>query len=426
MNAGEGRSTKKPPRLRAAGIEEQILSLVASKDKTLLDSHTLATGLTAAPHLLKSAAIYGANASGKSNLLKALQSMRGVVVESTVVPLGQTFAVQPFRLDTESEKQPIEFEVTFVMGGVRYQYGFSMTQQRIIREHLLVYKAFKPQRSFARRVDEATGKDIYEFGPSLKGPKNVWEGATRSNVLFLSMAVQLNSEALRPVFDWFANRLVIFNETSPLGLQLTAQMLKQSESRKRICDFLAAADISIADIEVATRKTSMPEVHVDFLTGKAEVRAKEIEAFRLRLSHVTDAGQAVFDLADESRGTQELLFLSGPVLELLGKGRTLVIDELSSMHTTLLQALVRLFYHPEINAGGSQLIFTTHNTSLLDAYGLFRRDQIWFMEKQDDQSSRLYSLWEYSPRKNEALGRSYLQGRYGAVPMLGSPFGAPS
>jgi len=403
--------------------DEQILSLIASKDKSLVDTHTLATNLKAAPHLLKSAVVYGANASGKSNLVKALQYMRGVVVESAVVPPGQAFAVQPFRLDMRSEQQPSKFEVSFIIDGVRHQYGFAMTPQRVIHEHLLVYKAFKPQRWFERRFDEATGKDVYEFGSGMKGPKNVWEDATRSNALFLSVAVQLNSEALRPVFDWFANRLVIFNEASPLGLQSTAQMLKQSEGRKRICDFLTAADISIADIEVATRKSSMPEVHVDFLTGKAELRTKEVETFRLRLSHVADAGKAVFDLADESSGTQALLFLSGPVLELLSEGRTLVIDELSSMHTLLLQALVRLFHNPEINTGGAQLIFSTHDTSLLDAYGLFRRDQIWFMAKQNDQSSRLYSLWEYSPRKNEALGRSYLQGRYGAVPMLGSPFG---
>ena len=124
-----------------------MLSLVASKDKTLRDTHTLATNLKAAPNLLRCAVLYGANASGKSNLIKGLQYMRGVVVESaTVMQPGQTYAVQPFRLDMESAGQPTEFEVTFIVSGVRYQYGFAMTPQRIVREHLLVYKAFKPQR----------------------------------------------------------------------------------------------------------------------------------------------------------------------------------------------------------------------------------------------------------------------------------------
>ena len=153
---------------------EQVLSLVASKDKTLQDTHTLATGLKAAPSLLRSAAVYGANASGKSNLIKALQYMRGVVIESaTVIQPGQTYdRLQEFRLDPESAGQPTEFEVTFILDCVRYQYGFSMTKQRIVSEHLLVYKAFKPQRWFERYLDIDTDKDVYEFGPGLKGSKN--------------------------------------------------------------------------------------------------------------------------------------------------------------------------------------------------------------------------------------------------------------
>jgi uncharacterized protein len=405
--------------------EEQVLSLVASPDKTLLASHTLATGLKTAPNLLKSAVVYGGNASGKSNLIKALQYMRGVVLESaTVIQPGQTYAVQPFRLDSESGRQPTEFEVTFILEGVRYQYGFAMTPQRIVSEHLLVYKAFKPQRWFERHFDEETGKDIYDFGPGLKGAKNLWEGATRPNALFLSMAVQLNSEALRPVFDWFANRLVIFNEVSPLSPQLSVQMLKQDEQRKAICEFLRAADISIADVEVVTRKVPGQAVHFDLVAGKTEVRSEEMEEHQLRFSHVTDQGKAVFDLLDESNGTRNLLFLVGPVLDILKKGLTLVVDELdTSMHTLLVQALVRLFHRPEVNTGGAQIVFTTHDTSLLDAYGLFRRDQIWFVEKKPDQSSELYSLLEFSPRKNEAIERGYLQGRYGALPFLSDKLG---
>jgi energy-coupling factor transporter ATP-binding protein EcfA2 len=388
--------------------DEQVLSLVASKDTSLQDTHTLRTGLKAVPSLLRSAVVYGANASGKSNLVKALQHMRGVVLESASVRQpGQPFTVQPFRLDSRSASEPTEFEVTFLLEGVRYQYGFAMTPQRIVREHLLVYKAFKPQRWFERHFDVSTGKDVYDFGPGLKGAKHLWEGATRPNALFLSMAVQLNSEALRPVFDWFAKGLVILDEQTPLNPQTSIQWLRQAGRRQQLCDFLTAADISIADIEVVTRQA--PD---------------DTEEHQLRFSHVTEQGRAVFDLMDESNGTRNLLFLAGPVLDILNQGLTLVIDELdTSLHTLLVRELVRLFHRSEVNTGGAQLIFTTHDTSLLDAPDLFRRDQVWLVEKDRDQASALVALSEFSPRKNEALERGYLLGRYGGVPLLNPALG---
>lgn len=406
--------------------DEQALSLVASKDKTLQDTHTYATGLKAAPHLLLSAVIYGANASGKSNLIKSLQYMRGVVAESAaIVQPGQTYAVQPFRLDEVSSSEPTEFEITFILGQVRYQYGFAMTPQRIVSEHLLVYKAFKPQRWFERHFDVDSGKDVYEFGTGLKGPKNLWEGATRPNALFLSMAVQLNSEALRPVFDWLIGGLVIFNEQEKLNQQVSIQMLKQPDGHKRLCNFLTAADISIADIEVNTRRVKGHGIKLDLVTGKQEAAPFEDEVDELKFRHVTEQGNAVFDLGDESSGTRNLLFLAGPVLGILREGLTLLVDELdTSLHPHLVQALVRLFHNPAINTSGAQLIFTTHDTSLLDAYGLFRRDQIWFVEKRKDQSSELFGLLDFSPRKNEAFERGYRQGRYGAVPIIGDLVGA--
>ncbi len=402
--------------------DEQVLSLVASTDKTLLDTHAVGTGLKAAPYLLKSAVVYGANASGKSNLVKALQYMRGVVLESAALPPGQAFdRLQPFKLDAESSQQPSEFEVTFIVDEVRYQYGFAMTPQRIVSEHLLVYKAFKPQRWFERHFDAESGKDVYEFGPSLKGAKNLWEGATRPNALFLSMAVQLNSDTLRPVFDWFANRLVIFNEQSPLSPQFSVQMLKNEVQRKVICDFLRAADISIADIEVATKQAMIHSVRFELATGKREEETGEQAVDEVKFHHETEHGKAVFDMVDESSGTRNLLFLTGPILDILNKGLTLIVDELdTSLHTLLVQSLVRLFHQSTVNTGGAQLVFTTHDTSLLDAYGLFRRDQIWFVEKKPDQSSSIYPLIDFSPRKNEALERGYLQGRYGALPFLRS------
>ncbi|PWV65681.1 hypothetical protein C7443_101165 [Plasticicumulans acidivorans] len=404
--------------------DEQVLSLVASSDKTLRDTHTIATGLNAAPQVLRSAVIYGANASGKSNLIKALQYMKAVVVESaTVVQPGQTYAVQPFRLDRQSEREPTSFEVTFILDGVRYQYGFALTPLRIVREYLLVYKAFKPQRWFERRVDDE-GNEAYTFGPGLKGAKSLWETATRSNALFLSMAVQLNSEALRPVFDWFARRLVIFNEQAQVGLQTSFQMLQQPTAHRRICDFLSAADISIADIDIQTRKVQGPSVHIDMAAGKTEVKMEETEEFQLRFHHETERGAADLDLMDESNGTRVLLHFAGPVLDILDKGLTLFIDELdTSLHTLLVRKLVGLFHQREINTKNAQLVFTTHDTSLLDATGLFRRDQVWLVKKAQDQASQLIGLAEFSPRKTEALERGYLLGRYGGVPFLDHALG---
>lgn len=383
--------------------DEQVFSLVASKDKTDLDTHAFQTGLSAVPSVLLSSAIYGGNASGKSNVIKALQYMRGLVTESASgMQPGQLFQFQPFRLDTQSGEQPTTFEVTFLIDGIRYQYGFAMTASRIVSEHLLVYKAFKPQRWFTRAFDETLGKDVYEFGAGLKGPKHMWESATRSNSLFLSMAAQLNSEVLQPVFEWFSQKLVIFNEDTPLGPDASIQMLLQADRRVAVCRFLSAADISITDIDVQT----------------------DAQQRRLRFHHVTDQGQAIFELADESSGTRNLLFLAGPVFNVLDQGLTLVIDELdTSLHTLLVRELVRLFHNPAINKAHAQLVFTTHDTSLLNAPSLLRRDQVWLAEKDRNQATALIGLYEYSPRKNEALERGYLVGRYGGVPLVSQGLG---
>ena len=399
--------------------DEQTLSLVAASDKTLQEHNTIPSGVKAAPQLLRSAVIYGPNAGGKSNLIKALQYMRGVVAESaTLIQPGQSFNVQPFKLDRASSEQPTEFEATFVLNGVRYQYGFALNAQRVISEYLLVYKAFKPQLWFERKYDPKVGKDTYEFGSNLKGSKSVWEGATRPNALFLSMAVQLNSEQLRPVFDWFVNGLVIFNDITPLSPQFSVEMLRKAEAKQAICNFLTSADISIADIDVVTRRVPGKSVHFDIAAGKTEVKEEDQDIYELFFHHVTKQGKATFRLDDESMGTRNLLFLIGPILDILDKGLTLCVDELdSSLHPLLVRRLVELFHNPSLNAKGAQLIFSTHDTSLLDSE-IFRRDQIWFVEKDSKQASKLYPLSDFSPRKNEALERGYLMGRYGGLPFF--------
>lgn len=399
--------------------DNQILSFVAASDRSLAETNTIQSGIKATPRLVRSTVIYGANASGKSNVIKALQYMRAVVAESaSVIQPGQTFNVSPFRLDTASSDQPTAFEITFILDGVRYQYGFELTPQRITSEHLLVYKAFKPQQWFKRSYDPKTGQDHYEFGSGLIGQKSVWEKATRPNSLFLSMAVQLNSEQLRPIFDWFIKNLVFFNEITPLNTQFTVDMLREPEGKRAIRDFLTAADMSIADINVVTNRVMGRAMRFDLATGKTESSNEEQEINELQFHHETESGKAVFDIGDESMGTQRLLFLAGPVLDILKKGLTLIIDELdSSLHPLLVRRLVSLFHSPDISAKGAQLLFSTHDTSLLDP-NLFRRDQVWFVEKDRDQATTLYPLTDFSPRKGENLERGYLMGRYGALPFF--------
>lgn len=400
--------------------DEQTLSLVASKDTTSQDTNTVETGIHAAPRLLRSAVIYGANASGKSTLIKALQYMRSVVLESaTMIQPGQTFNIQPFMLDADCLDKPSEFEITFLMNGIRHQYGFSMNQKRIINEYLLVYKTFKPQTWFNRYYDTETENDEYIFSNAFRGTKELFRKTTRPNSLFLSTAVQLNNNMLRPVFDWFRNQLVIFNEIERLNPQISIQMLERPDTHKNICNFMNDADISLKDIHLETRKVQGKNVQFNVSTGETEVVDRDIEQKIITFQHVTEKGNATFNMNDESSGTRNLLFLAGPILGILRRGLTFIVDELdTSLHTLLVRKLIRMFHNSMDNIGNAQLIFTTHDVSLLDEPDLFRRDQIWVMDKDKDQASTLTGLFEFSPRKNEALGRGYLIGRYGGIPFL--------
>lgn len=195
-------------------------------------------------------------------------------------------------------------------------------------------------------------------------------------------------------------------------------MLRQPEGKQAIRDFLTAADISIADINVVTNRVMGRHMRFDLVTGKTESSNEEQEINELQFHHETESGKAVLGIGDESTGTQRLFYLTGPVLDILKKGLTLIIDELdSSLHPLLVRRLVSLFQSSDINTSGAQLLFSTHDTSLLDP-DLFRRDQVWFVEKDRDQATTLYPLTDFSPRKGENLERGYLMGRYGALPFF--------
>ena len=400
--------------------DEVVVSFVASKDKKLAETHLASTGITSLPDVLRSAVIYGPNASGKSTLLQSLFYMRAVVAESaTIMQPGQTFNVQPFRLDTEYAKQSSEFEITFLSGGVRHQYGFRLTQERIVDEWLLVYRAPKPQQWFSRRYDEKSQTYDYEFSTHLTGPRKLWQETTRPNALFLSTAAQLNSELLGPIFRWLVEQPVYFAAgLSPLP-DLTTQLLQTEVGKQAVRDFLASADISISDVVSVSR----PGFHQQIMIGPEgpKFSREEREMLMPQFVHKTEHGSATFELHEESEGTQRLYALVAPVLDVLKNGRLLIVDELDrSLHPLLVRRLVRMFHTPELNPKGAQLLFSTHDTSLLDRT-LFRRDQIWFTEKDQDQATRLYPLSDFSPRETEAWEKGYLIGRYGAVPFFNEP-----
>lgn len=396
--------------------DEQTLSLVASKDKAHLKTHAVETPIKAIPGLLLSAAIYGANASGKSNFIRAMQLMRVLVSDSAGLQVEQKLNLQPFALDALTRDEPTEFEVTFLKDQIRYQYGFTARPDRIMSEWLIVYKTAKPQTWFRRDYDPETGKDIYVFGSSLLGQRHVWQKSTRSNALFLSTAVQLNSEQLRPVFDWITRMVIFENGAGPIFLHTVNYMVQNPIND--IQNLMTAADIGISNIELVKRKGIMHETKIDLFTGKVDSVQQEQENFMPLFNHAGPGGEANFELVDESEGTQRLFALAGPLFEILGKGLVLCVDELDkSLHTLLVRKLISMFHDPKLNVGGAQLIFTTHDTALLDT-DEFRRDQIWFTEKNLDHASRLFPLTDFSARKNEAFEKGYLSGRYGGIPIL--------
>lgn len=399
---------------------EIVVSFVASKDKKLTGTNLMPTGIKSLPHVVRSAVIYGPNASGKSTVLQALVFMRAVVAESaTLMQPGQTFNVQPFRLDADWAKQPTEFEVTFLLNGVRHQYGFSLTPERIVDEWLLVYRASKPQQWFRRSYDDKSQSYEFEFSTHLTGSRKLWQEATRPNALFLSTAAQLNSELLGPIFRWLVEQPVYFAAgLSPLP-DLTTQLLQTEVGKRAVRDFLASADISISDVVSVSR----PGFQHQFMIGPEgpQFSHEEREMLMPQFIHKTEHGSASFELHEESQGTQRLYALAAPVLDVLKHGRLLIVDELdSSLHPLLVRRLVRMFHQPELNPLGAQLLFTTHDTSLLDRT-VFRRDQIWFTEKDRDQATRLYPLTDFSQRETEAWERGYLVGRFGAVPFFSDP-----
>jgi len=403
--------------------DRATLSLSAGKGNELAGSHVMTSTAPSVPDLLRGGVVYGANSAGKSNFIKALRVMKRLVEESAKGgQSGESLEIQPFLFDDHSADQPTEFEINFVIKGVRYQYGFSATSQMVFEEWLYAYPKGRPQRWIERAYDPETGEYAWGSMDKLTGQKQVWQDATRSNALFLSTAIQLNSKQLKPVYDWFDDDLRIAG-IGGWEPSFTMSLCEENDGKARVMKFLRVADLDISDVELSKKEFDPDDLPRDIPASIREDLVRKLDGksiHTLHTVHTTESGRRVLlDFENESDGTQKIFALAGPWIDSLNNGYTLVIDELhDNLHPLMVRYLVGLFNCPETNSNNAQLIFTTHDTSLLDQ-DVFRRDQVWFCEKDDSQSSRLYPLTHFKPRKKvENLERGYLAGRYGALPYI--------
>lgn len=400
--------------------EPRELSLTATPQKDLLENNTFESPVAGLPRLLRSAVVYGPNAGGKSNFIRAIAFVKQFVISSAKeLQEGEEIAVTPFLFNQLGPTQPSEFEVQFIQQGVRYQYGFAVNKERVTNEWLIAYPEGRAQRWFERTFHSESNDYQWYFGGRFIGRKKQWQEMTRSNALFLSTAIQWNSEQLRPVFTWF-QRLFVIGHGTLLAPTYSMNACQDDERKKQILVFMNEADISISDILMEPKDFSAEDLPSDLPEEIKEDIRRNMDGkkmARVGFLHPVDGGDStVLPLEEESDGTKKLFAYAGPWLNILSQGRIIIADELdNSLHPKIMRYLLSMFHNGKTNPANGQLIFTTHDTSLLDQ-DLVRRDQVWFVEKDKSNASQLYPLTDFKPRAGEALQKGYLSGRYGALP----------
>lgn len=366
--------------------DKMTLDLQAAKIQTqkgrALEGNLFTVG---GEQMLKSVAVFGANASGKSNVVKAIRACVEMIRESHNYNEDTVFGFAPFKFGGYDQK-PSSFYVRFLMEGIEYEYSFSMTRTEILTEQLYFYP--NGRRSLVFNRDERKGpekKDIYEFKLVLKRPMDVAANTSRKT-LFISRASQMDRELAKQVFRFFCDEVVL-DYRLPGNVPMEEVLRSQKE---QLLDVLRTADSDIVDIELAggklkTYHRNNPEVAFDFET-------------------------------EESEGTKTLFRMMLSMMEIIRKGRLLLIDEIdTSLHTQLVEFIIGMFNASE----RAQLVYTSHNTHLLNT-DFQRRDQVYFVNKRDDGSSDLYSLYDYKDfRDTLDMEKAYLQGRFDAIPYLG-------
>jgi uncharacterized protein len=376
--------------------------------------------------LLRSAAIYGANASGKSNVIRALGFMRNFIRKSAAkLEPGEETDVERFVLHTDSREQPASFQLIFLLAGVRYRYGFELDEKRVHSEWLY-RRAQRETRLFVREAQE------FEVSSILKKEAAGVREKTRKNALFLSTLAQFNGTLSSKIFEQLTKKLNIIsglNDTDYGGY--TVGRIDQDDTfRQYVRDLLRLADVGIQDLQVyqlPLDTADAPEEVRDLAKSIVKKRGGSINDVTLRRvetihpvydSNGTQLEDAKLDMNNESEGTQKFFHLLGPIFNTLENGKILVVDELDArLHPNLTRELVRLFNDPATNPNNAQLIFATHDAGLLGEC-LLRRDQVWFAEKNRLGATELYSLADFKERAEAAFDTRYLKGRYGGIPFI--------
>ncbi len=400
------------------------LSMVAANPiKEYLEDNTFEAGKM---RLLKSAVIYGANASGKSNLLAALEFLRGFVLNSSKeTQVRQEISVMPFKFDEGTEKAPCHFEVSFLLNNYRYRYGFESDRKIIQKEWLFGAEKQKEEVHFLREGENIDVRKNFKEGNGL-------EEKTRNNALFLSVVAQFNGEISGRILKWFSEIWPIYG-ISEQYKNFTTKLYQTEYFHKKVMDLIKYADVGIMDIDVNenTYQISAPALLGAPLSPYESPENQDEKSFRISTTHQKfknglEKSLVKLDFAtEESEGTKKLFCLAGPLLSAMLNGDLVFIDELDAqLHPLLTRAIMRMFNSKESNPKNAQLIFTTHDTNLLQ--DRFRRDQIWFTEKNNVGATELYSLDEFKSsegkkiRSDDSFEKNYIKGKYGAIPYLGN------
>ena len=409
--------------------EEQTISMVASVGAKRKSEVSFSTDNSFAPHLLRTACLFGPNGSGKSSLVYAFKFFRDFVVSSAKdTQEGEKINVSAFQFDSQYRDMPSEFEVIFIHQGVLYQYGIAVDQNRVWSEWLFCKpneQDTRNRRLFQREYDSESSTYFWKISKKyVKGEKELWKNSTRDNALFLSTAVQLKSTTLKSVFDWIQGFFHIISSPARLSPGFTIQQYINKGMESKILELMHAVDIEIVSIKCHEKKLRIEDVFSSYMMTEWEridftKRMKGDKVVDITSFHEDTNGELVgLDFMEESEGSRMIFSLAGPWLNVLENGYTLIIDDLhSSLHPHALKFLVRLFHNSQINSNNAQLIFTSHETSVM-AKGFMHQDQIWLLEKGEAENSTLIPLSDYKIRDVSTFQRPYLDGRFGGVPRI--------
>lgn len=371
---------------------------------------------------LKSSVIYGANGSGKSNLLNALMVFKRFVIHSVEVSLGESNnGLDRFQLDDISMKSPCGFEVTFLYEDIIYRYGFSADDLKI-HEEWLFYTPKKSEVELFKRDGQTIKVNPKWFSEGIGNTEK-----TRENVLFLSLMATLNGEVSKSVVNWFSKLNIISGLNDDNYSQFTKGKMKNEASyRKKALAFMQSIGLGIKDILVQEKSIDLPPSIPERIRNSIiEQERTHIELIKSKYSESGDIiGDVAMSIKSESEGTQKLFYLLGPVYDTLQEGKVLIIDEFDArLHPLMTITLIGLFNSSKTNLKGAQLVFATHDTNLL-SNKLFRRDQVWFVEQDQYSSSHIYSLSDFKTRDGKKIRndnkyeKNYIQGLFGAIPYI--------